>query len=512
MTTSESATATTPYDALVAELRAAATIESVGRALAWDQETMLPAKGAAHRADQLTLLSGLHHERMTSERLGDLLAAAEQDVSLAADESVQASLREIRRDYDHNRKLPRELVEEMTRTSSLGMDAWKAARSASDFSRFEPWLAKTIELNRRKSECLGIPEGGEAYDPLLDVFEPGTTAAEVEAIFEPLHEYTVQLVDRVATAPEHPDVAPATRELPVDAQRRFVRRVLEQLGFDFEAGRIDDSTHPFCEGMAPGDTRLTNRLRPDGWCDALSSGMHEGGHGLYEQGLPKGERFGTPLAEAVSLGIHESQSRLWENLVGRSPEFWLWAFPVAEEIFGAPALEGLTPDSICTAVNVVRPSFIRVEADEVTYNLHVTLRFAIERALMRGELAAGDVPGVWNDRMLHDFGLTVPEDRVGCLQDIHWSMGMIGYFPTYTLGNLYASQIWEAMAEDLPDRSAQMTRGEFGPILAWLRENVHRHGKRYRAPELCQLVTGKPLEVGPLERHLEAKVQAVYGV
>lgn len=500
-----------PVEALAAELRAIALLSSVGNVIGWDQETMMPAKGAALRAEQREAISSLAHERRTSRKLGDMIAAAEAFASKNGDPRTRANLREIRRDYDKATRLPAALVAEITRCSSLGMEAWKDARKDSDFKKFLPWLTKTIELSREKARCYGVPRGGEAYDMLLDEYEPGMTAARTEAVFGPLRGRLVPLIDAVAAAKKKPSEKPARIKTPIDEQKAFVREVCTAIGFDFDAGRIDESAHPFCDGMGPGDTRMTNRYRADGWTDSLGTAMHESGHAMYEQGLPKEGAFGQPLAEAISLGIHESQSRMWENLVGRSRAFWSWAAPLARKTFGK-AMAGADAESLYKAANIVRPNFIRVESDELTYNLHIMLRFDLERAMVNGDLSPKDLPGIWNRRIKSDLGLTVPDDRRGCLQDVHWSAGLVGYFPTYTFGNLYASQLWEAMGQDLPAREKQVKSGEFGPILAWLRKNVHAHGRRYSAEELCKKVTGKPLSHDALLRHLSAKVKNVYGV
>lgn len=501
----------TPYDSLKVLLRENAVLESASRVLAYDQETVMPEQGSGLRAQQLEAMSALVHERKTSKWLGDLLSACEADGATVADPVAKANLAELRRDYDRATKLPTDLVSEIAKTSSLGMHAWKDARAKSDFSLFLPWITKTLELYRRKAECYvggKVPAGGELYDALLDEYEPGMTAARTRAIFGPFRERLVPLIDRVARS-KAPDESLARLEFPVEKQVAFCTMVAKAIGFDYEAGRMDVSTHPFCDGIGPGDTRMTNRYRADGWADSLSTAMHEGGHALYEQGLPKADCFGQPLAEAISLGIHESQSRLWENLVGRSRSFWTWGAGQVASMLGG-GLAGASPDAIYKAVNIVRPNLIRVESDELTYNLHIMLRFDLERAMLAGDLNPKDLPGEWNKRVKADLGLTVPDDRRGCLQDVHWSMGLIGYFPTYTFGNLYSAQFWEAVQRDIPDRDAKMSRGEFAPILSWLRTNIHVHGRRYGAEELCQKVTGKALSHDPLLRHLEAKVNAVY--
>ena len=508
-TATTAATGSKAYGELVALLREAAVLQSVAHLASWDQETKMPPKGAPLRAEQMSLLSGMHHEKVTSARIGELLEACEADGELLKDAGCAANIREMRRDYDLATKLPMELVKEMAACAAKGMDAWKGARAKNDFGAFLPWLKKTVELNRRKSECLD-PSAADIYDPLLDTFEPEMTAARTAEIFGPLREFTVGLVERVKGSGATVDRGPAVMEFDLDAQRGFVEEIVRAIGFDMEAGRLDDTTHPFCQSLNSFDVRLTNRYRADGWADAISSGTHEGGHGIYEQGLLD-EHFGTPLGSYISLGIHESQSRMYENLVARSRAFWEWGFDLAKAHFGTD-FGGASAEDVFKALNIIEPSFIRVEADEVTYNLHIMLRFDMERAMLGGELACEDLPGEWNKRMKSDFGLDVPEDRVGCLQDVHWSMGAMGYFPTYTFGNLYAAQFWEAMGKDIPDRDAQMARGEFGAILAWLRKNIHNPGRMYTAEALCKKVTGEELSSDALMRHLDAKASAVYGV
>jgi len=513
--------ASNAYAELRALAREGATLASVSRLLGWDQETYMPDGGAEARGEQQALLAGLVHERETAPRVGELLAQCEADASLTEPGSESAAnLREMRRDYDRATRLPKSLVEELARTGSASQQAWKQARAESDFKQFEPWLTKMVGLARNKAECWGHAPGGELYDALLDNYEPGMTAREVEAVFTPLEKRLSTLVGELLDSSTRPSDAITHTEIPADRQHRFGLQVIQRCGFDLQRGRLDTTTHPFCEGLAPGDTRLTTRYREERWTDAFFGTMHEMGHGLYEQGLPKlagqyadipESRFGEPLGESISLGIHESQSRMWENSIGRSHAFWRWATPRAHELLGS-GLEAHDADAIFRAVNTVSRSYIRVEADEATYNLHVMLRFGIERALIRGDLSVRDLPGAWNERFEQLLGTTVPDDRRGCLQDVHWSFGLMGYFPTYTLGNLYCAQFWEAMTRTIPDVEAQMARGEFGEILSWLRTNIHKHGKRYHAAELCERITGKPLSADPLLRHLETKLKPIYAL
>lgn len=499
------------YTELAKALREAATLASVAGTLSWDQETMMPPAAAPFRAEQLAAVSALAHERAAAPRIGELLAVCEADRELTANPVIADALREVRRDYDRAVKLPTSLVREMAETTSRALEAWKGAREASDFSAFAPWLERVVRLNRARAECYGAGTPTEMYDVLMDEYEPGMTAAEVEPLFASLRDGLTPLIREITSSGNRPDDSLHRIRLPIAAQVEFNRRVAERIGFDLSAGRLDTSTHPFCQGIGPGDTRLTTRYREDGFPEALSSTLHEAGHGLYEQGLPKDEHFGLPLADSTSLGIHESQSRMWENFVGRSRAFWEWALPEAKAAFGAP-LEGIDVEQAYRAMNLVEPSLVRVESDEATYNLHIMLRFDLERALLTGNLPVDELPSAWNERVRQDLGLDVPDDRRGVLQDIHWAMGAIGYFPTYTLGNLYAAQLWRTLSGEVPGLESGFRRGEFAPLLDWLREKVHAPGRRFTAPELCRRVTGEALDHRPLLEYLEGKLRAVYRI
>jgi carboxypeptidase Taq len=500
------------YGELIERVTSASLIASTSSLLAWDQETMMPPGGLEYRSRQLAQLASLHHRMMTDDRLGVLLCACEQDAGLLGDqESPQAvNVREVRRRFDRLVRLPTSLVEELARTTSLAHHEWVEARKASDFPRFRVWLEKIVHLTRRKAECLGWPEGGEPWDALAEEYEPGCAAATVEAVFRTLRPRLQKLLADLAAGPRRPSNRFNEVRLPIDRQEAFVRLVAARLGFDFGRGRLDQSAHPFCGGTHCHDVRMTTRFHESNVNDALGSTMHESGHGIYEQGLPP-EHIGTPMGTSVSLGIHESQSRMWENQVGRSLAFWRWCHPRLAEFFG-DAVTGLGLDDVYGSANVVQPGFIRTESDEATYNLHIMVRFDIERALVRGELDPAGVPARWNVLYKEYLGVDVPDDRRGCLQDIHWSAGSIGYFPTYTLGNLYAAQFFEQACRDMPDLHEQFARGEFDGLRLWLNRNIHAHGQRYRAAALCEHVTGRPLSAEPLMAHLESKLRPLYGV
>ena len=502
---------TSTYSDLVKLQKDVATLGSIGALLGWDQETYMPHAGAQARAEQQELLSTIAHQRTTDRRIGDLIAACENNGVMKSDPALAASVREMRRDYDLATKLPTELVAELAKTTSLSQEAWKEARAKDDFEHVAPWLEKVLALTRKKAECYGFPAGGELYDALLEEYEPGATAKQIEGVFTPLQARLAKFGAEVTASKKQPADVLKGIDIPQAQQHAFALEVLKAIGFDLNAGRLDTTAHPFCSGFAAGDTRLTTRYNTSSCVEPLSSTMHEAGHGMYEQGLPKEKHFGEPLSEAISLGIHESQSRMWENFVGRSRPFWQWALPVMKKQFGAP-VQSVTLDQIVGVVNKVQRSFIRVEADEATYNLHIMLRFGLERDLVSGRLKVRDLPGEWNRRFKDLIGLDVPSNKLGCLQDVHWSFGLIGYFPTYTLGNLYAGQFWETIRTAIPDLDAQMARGEFGALKKWLNENIHVHGRRYRAAELCQRVTGKPLTADPFMRYLEGKLRPLYGI
>ncbi len=497
---------------LLAATRDARLLSSTASILGWDQETMMPEGGLEHRARQLAQLARMEHALSTAPRIGELLSQAESEVAaLPVTHPDRVNVREIRRDYDRATKLPATLVEELAATASMAQHEWAEARKANDYKRFAPWLAKIVEFNRQKADCLGWDrQKGERWDALADSFEPGCTAVQVSAVFVPLRVRMQELLDKLRGAPKTPSNAFNDFELPVEQQERCARHFAEAVGFDFTRGRLDRSTHPFCGGSHCNDVRMTSRYSARTLLDGLGSTMHETGHGMYEQGLET-QWIGTPMGEAVSLSVHESQSRLWENQVGRSRSFWIWGAAQLPQFFG-DRTQAFSPEQIYEAANIVEPGFIRVDADEATYNMHVMVRFELERAMIAGTLDLKDLPGEWNRLYKEYLGVTVPDDRRGCLQDVHWSGGMIGYFPTYTLGTLYAAQYFETACAELPGLEEGFAKGAFQSLKQWLNERIHRTGRTYLSNDLCKEVTGKPLSSDALMRHLERKLAPMYGL
>jgi carboxypeptidase Taq len=470
--------------------RRVATLASIDALLGWDQQTMLPSSAGPHRAEQAAALAAIVHAARTDPAQGERLAAlAEGPFAREGTPEEQATIRLLHRDFIKQARLPVRLVEELARTGVEAQEAWARARADSSWPLLAPWLERMFALKREQAACQ-LPDL-DPYDSLMDDYEPGARWQAIAALFARLREGIVPLVQACTTASRRPDDGVLRRMCPVPAQQAFVRDVAAQIGFDFERGRLDTTAHPFCSTLGPDDCRITTRWDEHFLPSALFGVLHEAGHGLYEQGLRR-DWFGLPPGEAASLGIHESQSRLWENLVGRSREFWDWCFPLARTAFPA-ALGDATAEQVHEALLVVRPSFIRVEADEVTYNLHVMLRFDLERAVIHGELAIADLPAAWNERFTADFGMRPPDDAAGVLQDIHWSAGLIGYFPTYTLGNMFAAQLMDEATRQVPGLTGGFARGEFRPLLAWLREHVHAAGRMLESEPLVERATGRPV-------------------
>ena len=495
------------YEELIQRVREEATLASIEALLEWDEETHMPAGGVEGRSEQLALVAGLLHERGTDPRIGELLGELEGSSLLADPDSPPAvNVRELRRDYDRYVRLPRKLVQDLARVTAVAQRAWSAALSASDFTRFRPYLERIVELKRAEAECAGYE--GEPYDALIEDYEPGITSAIVGRLFDALRRELVPLAARIAGASPRPAVAMLRRAVPLEGQRRFGEKVAGAVGFSFRRGRLDLGVHPCCTGLGPGDCRIGLRFDLRDFAGGVLTVLHEVGHGLYEQGLDP-EFYGTPMGEAASLGMDESQARLWENRVGRSRGFWEHFLPRASERF-PEALGDVDLDEFHFAVNRVTPSLIRIHADEVTYNVHVMIRFELERALMSGDLAAADVPGAWNDAYRKYLGVTPSNDAEGCLQDGHWAEGLIGYFPTYTLGDVFAAQLFARAGRELGDLEGSFARGEFRDLVRWLGERIYRQGGRYPSARLIEVVTGAPPDHRPLVEALRARYGALY--
>jgi carboxypeptidase Taq len=489
MTTAQSA-----LTQLKARLAEVADLERVGMLLAWDQEVAMPRGGAEARAQQRASVERLCHERFTDDRVGELLDAAVAETPL--DEDLLAV---TRRDLDKARRIPGDLVAELVHAAATGHEAWTKAHAASDFTPFEPFLRRNVELRRQYIAC--FPEVPRPYDALLDDFEPQMRTEQAQDVLGRLRDGLIPLVEAAAGPPA--DAILQGSSFPVDAQRGFVETVLRQVGVDDERWRLDVAVHPFAATMGLGDVRLTTRYAPDD-LDSLYSSLHEFGHGLYEAGIdPALAR--SPLQGGVSSAVHESQSRLWENMVGRSSGFWRWGFPHLQAAF-PDRFAGRTWQDVHRAVNAVRPSLIRVTADEVTYGLHIALRFELELALFEGDLDPADLPEAWNERTRAYLGLEVPDDAHGVLQDVHWAEGLFGYFPTYALGTVISGQLWARINADVPDLEERLARGDFGPLREWLAERVHRHGRRLTPTELVARAAGGPLDPEPYLDYLRAKL------
>lgn len=498
------------YAALVRRSKEIGIIQSCAALLSWDQQTNMPPQGASWRGEQMAYLSALAHQRLTDPQVGEWLAQVESSTLMAdpqADEA--ANIREWRRSYDRAIRVPAALVEELARVTTEAQQVWQEAKSQNRYAAFRPYLEKIVSLKKEEAQAIGY--FGHPYDALLDEYEPGMTTEEVRSLFAHLTQELTPLVQRWTGSARRPDTSILRRDYPIERQQIFAEAAAAALGFDFSQGRLDVTAHPFCTGIGPGDCRITTRYNPHYFSEAFFGVLHETGHALYEMHLPA-EHAGTPLGTACSLGIHESQSRLWENQVGRSQPFWEHFFPRLQQTF-PQALADVSMETFYFAINEVRPSLIRVEADEVTYNLHIVLRFELETEMLTGNLQVADLPGAWNEKMQQYLGLTPPDDTQGCLQDIHWSFGGIGYFPTYTLGNLYAAQLMAAAKAQLGE--AELLRdfrnGQFSRLREWLVHHIHRHGQRYRAQELCRRVTGESLRPEPLLIYLREKYESLYG-
>ena len=474
--------------------------------LSWDRQTMMPAGGHEGRSQQLATLAALAHERLSDPELTALVDALDAGGPAPGSDDA-AVVREARRAIRQATAVPAELVRALSLATSKAQEVWVRAREENDFAAFAGPLAEVVRLRREEADALGWSD--HPYDALHDPYEPGSTKARLDAVFGPLRGQLGELLARVRASGVDPDDAPLRSPIEPAAQRAFVQDLAADLGYDFGRGRLDDAVHPFCQAVGMGDVRITTRYDREWLPMALFGTVHEAGHAMYEQGIRDDDRR-TPLGSFASLGVHESQSRLWENHVARSRPFWEGRYPALRSAF-PDAFADVPLDRFVAAVNRLAPSLIRVEADELTYPFHVLLRYDLEVSLIDGSLTPGDLPEAWNAGMREALGIEPPDDRRGCLQDVHWSMGAFGYFPTYLLGSMMAAQLWSAAERALPGLDGRLRAGEFGPLLAWLRTNVHEHGARLEPDELLRRATGAPLSADAYIAHLGAKVDTYYG-
>lgn len=486
-----------------------AHIKSALCVLSWDKEVYMPEEGNSQRAETMAYLAGDLHEKFLSPEFSELLEEAEKlSKTDALSDEEKAMVREVSREFAREKKMPLEFVKELVQVTSVAHIHWVNAREKNDFKIFLPHLKKIVELKRKEADLVGFTHS--PYDALLDTYEPHLTSEEVSLVFSDLKKFLVPFIARIKSSNIKTDPKILQGDFGIQKQEYFGKMVAEKMGFSFKAGRLDTSAHPFTIGSYPTDVRITTRYDRHNIFQSLSSIIHETGHALYEQGMLL-ENFGTPLGESVSLGIHESQSRVWENLVGRSRPFWNYFYPILQKEFPAP-FASISFEDFYRNMNHVGPSLIRTDADEVTYNLHIILRFEIEKGLIEGNIAVEDLPAVWNQKMKESLGIDVPGDDMGVLQDIHWSHGSFGYFPTYTLGNLYSAQFYEAAKRDIFDLEPEISRGEFSHFRAWLKKNIHIHGKLYSASELVKNATGEELNSTHFINYIKKKYGELYEI
>lgn len=501
---------TTAAETFLTQWSDIAALGSAAAVLSWDQETQMPPKGQASRGHSLSVLAGLHHDKLTHASLLDAIDAAAAEAESSGDALLADQVAAARRDVVRASAVPSDLARRMAEVQSRALGVWQRARADDDFAAFVPVLTEVVSMTKEQADALvaaGVAEN--RYDALLDGYEPGATQAELGTLLGALRDQLAPLVKAVADSGVVIDESPAHGNFPDAAQLALGHAVATAIGYDFDAGRLDASAHPFTTGFGPGDVRITWRSEPDDFRPGLFGIMHECGHAMYEQGLPAAFA-GTPLGEAVSLGVHESQSRLWENHVGRSRSFWSWALPHLHDHL--PGTSKVTVDTLFPVLHTVKPSPIRVEADEGTYNLHVVARFEIEQLLIADKVQVDDLAEVWNTTYQELLGIRPPSDTDGVMQDIHWALGAFGYFPTYTLGNLIAAQLFDAASDAIDDLDSLIAAGQFAPLLDWLRENVHVHGRRIGAPELVRRATGRALSSEPFLASLRDTTAEVYGI
>lgn len=492
------------YDRLHKIAREAAILQGVSSLIEWDQETYMPSAAAGVRGEQVKLLAGLIHKQRVSKPFVNTLSKlidikSGKLIGKGLSEAQQAAVRVWRRDYLLDQALPQKFVEEQAQLNSHSMLAWRNAKHQNAFHQFAPFLEKIIAQARKKAEYLGYKD--HPYDALLDLYEPGITTKEVKALFTPLRTSVTKLLKKITATQKAKDDF-LFGNFPKEQQVKFGHLLLKAMGFNEERGRLDTSEHPFSSSSHPTDNRITTHIHTDSLMANIGAVLHETGHGLYSMGLSE-EHFGSPLGEAISLGVHESQSRWWETLIGQSKPFWKYFYPKLQQQF--KGLQSVSLDAFYKAINKVQPSLIRIEADEVTYSLHVILRFELEVALIEGSLPVRELPEAWNAKMKELLGVIPETNSQGCLQDIHWSMGALGYFPTYTLGNLYGAHLFQGFLRDHPDWEKRVAKGELIFIKDWLHQNVYQHGRRYSSKELLLKATGKPFSADAYVHYLTKK-------
>jgi carboxypeptidase Taq len=476
--------------------------------LHWDQQTYMPPGGAEDRGNISSTLSRLTHEKFTSEEMGRLIEELMPYAdSLDPDSTDACLIKAVNEGYQKQTRVQAEWIVEHTKTTTMARQTWAQARAENKFDIFRPHLEQIIDLKRRYASFFEPYD--HVYDPLLDNFERGMKTADVKAIFAELRPQQVEIIRAISEQPQVDDSF-LHQPFPEKEQWDFGVDVITRFGYDWNHGRQDKTVHPFCTHFGIGDVRITTRVNPDWLNPALFGTMHETGHALYEMGIDR-SLSRLPIATGASLAVHESQSRMYENLIGRSLPFWKFMYPRLQEVF-PQQLGNVSLDTFYKGINKVEPSFIRVEADEATYNLHIMLRLELEIGIMEGSLEAADLPEAWNSRMQEYLGIVPPDDALGVLQDVHWCAGLVGYFPTYALGNLVSLQLWEKMQADMPDMEAQIERGEFGDILSWLRKNIHSHGAKYKPQDLIQRVTGEKINPQPYLRYLKEKFITIYAI
>ena len=491
------------YEKYQSYMRKIADVNMSSAVLQWDQEIFMPPKGASFRAQQLASLAGIAHELTVKEEFGELLEKLNSDTSLT-DEQAK-NVKESYKDYRKKKKYSTDFIELMSMTISESFQAWQIAKNNNDFDSFAPFLEKIVALKRRECSILGYK--AHPYDALLNEFEPGATTKDISDLFEEVKKNLVDFVKDIAHSPQNDDSF-MFYQYDSNKQWDFSLHLLRQMGYDFTAGRQDISSHPFTTNFNAFDVRVTTRVNINDISEIISTTIHEGGHALYEQGL-KPENYGLPSSEFISLGIHESQSRLWENNVGRSLAYWKTNFPLLKEAF-PENLRNVDVEKFYKAINIVKPSLIRTNADELTYHFHILIRFELEKALIEGSIEVKDLPELWNQKYKTYLGVNVPNNSHGILQDVHWSHGSFGYFPTYSIGSFYAAQFFAKAQQDIKNLDKQMEEGNMIPLLDWLRENIHIHGKLFTAEELCVKITGEKLNFNYFMEYVRKKYSGLY--